>query len=135
MPLVRVLSLLLAAAVLGAGAAYAIAGLVKPDEPQAVAPVVIDPAAGTARTAAATTPATTRTTRTQRTTTSGDDHGGWEAGPPIESGDDSGGQGRGRGRGRGGDDSSGSSGSSGSGGSGGSGGGDDSSGRGRGGDD
>ncbi len=109
MPLVRVLSVIVLAAVLGAGVAYVLVELIHPDEPQAVAPVVIDPAAGTQRTTAtATTPRRTTTTRPSTTTT--DDHG-WEAGPAIATGDDSGkGRGRGRGRGGGGGGSSGGSG-------------------------
>ena len=107
----RIVTLVVLASVIGAGVAYALVGLIQPDEPAAVAPVVIDPAAGTQRTATTTTPRTTgtqhttATTRTSTTTTRTEpeaDDDGWEAGPPIESDDDSG-HGRGRGRGRGGE--------------------------------
>jgi hypothetical protein len=106
----RIVTLVVLASVIGAGVAYAIVGLIEPDEPAAVAPVVIDPAAGTQRTASTTAPRTTRTTPSTSTTrpatattrTEPEDDDGWEAGPPIESDDDSG-QGRGRGRGRGGE--------------------------------
>ena len=70
MPLVRVLSLIVIAAVLGAGVAYAVVGLIRPDEPEAVAPVLIDPAAGEqGTTATAPAPAVTRTA-TERGTAS-----------------------------------------------------------------
>ena len=107
----RIVTLVVLASVVGAGVAYAIVGLIEPDEPAAVAPVVIDPAAGTQRTASTTAPRTTRTTPSTSTTRPSttttrtepeDDDDGWEAGPPIESDDDSG-QGRGRGRGGGGE--------------------------------
>jgi hypothetical protein len=106
---VRVFTLVVLAAVIGAGVAYALVGLIRPDDPAAVAPVVIDPSAGTKRAVTTTTPRPTTsttprpsTTTTPRTTTTTreDDDDGWEAGPPIE--DDN--SGRGRGRGRGGDD-------------------------------
>ena len=46
----RIVTLVVLASVIGAGVAYALVGLIEPDEPAAVAPVVIDPAAETQRT-------------------------------------------------------------------------------------
>jgi hypothetical protein len=136
MSLVRVTTLVILAAVIGAGVAYALVGLIRPDDPAAVAPVVIDPTAGTQRAATTTAPRTTTTTppatttrpatpttrpSTPTTRTEPDDDG-WKAGPPIAD-DDSG---KGRGRGRGDDDRDDRDDDSGD---------DDSSGHGRGGDD
>jgi Rieske Fe-S protein len=99
MSLVRVTTLVILAAVIGAGVAYALVELLRPDDPAAVAPVVIDPSAGTQRTAATTAPRTTPATQTATTTRPaapttrtepGDDHGGWQAGAPIQSEDHSG---------------------------------------------
>src|SRR5215211_4685382 len=100
---VRVFTLVVLAAVIGAGVAYALVGLIRPDEPAAVAPVVIDPAAGTQR-AVTTAPQRTATPTTERpaTTTARttapelEDDDGWEAGPPIPDDDDDD-SGRGRG--------------------------------------
>ena len=64
----RVLALVVMAAVLGAGVAYGLVGAIRPDEPASVAPVVIDPAAGTQGTRTAATQTATTTTSTARTT-------------------------------------------------------------------